>query len=147
MIRRPPRSTRTDTLFPYTTLFRSRPRWREARRRQLRARPARFADGFGGAHRPRPGRDHGAGRDGAAARGRVEQVVVDGAQLAVQLVILRGKGDRRQDDVALQVAGGLYADVVELARPAADVFVVGEVLGAGIGRVSCRERVCQSVWI
>src|SRR3546814_9232858 len=31
MIRRPPRSTRTDTLFPYTTLFRSMPggwRWR-----------------------------------------------------------------------------------------------------------------------
>src|SRR3546814_4933758 len=28
MIRRPPRSTRTDTLFPYTTLFRS---WRCAR--------------------------------------------------------------------------------------------------------------------
>src|SRR3546814_8051414 len=31
MIRRPPRSTRTDTLFPYTTLFRSRNRalrWR-----------------------------------------------------------------------------------------------------------------------
>src|SRR3546814_4264396 len=26
MIRRPPRSTRTDTLFPYTTLFRSFPR-------------------------------------------------------------------------------------------------------------------------
>src|SRR3546814_4447752 len=26
MIRRPPRSTRTDTLFPYTTLFRSRAR-------------------------------------------------------------------------------------------------------------------------
>src|SRR3546814_1787604 len=37
MIRRPPRSTRTDTLFPYTTLFRSwhrrrGPRWPEARR-------------------------------------------------------------------------------------------------------------------
>src|SRR3546814_2313258 len=27
MIRRPPRSTRTDTLFPYTTLFRSRDRF------------------------------------------------------------------------------------------------------------------------
>src|SRR3546814_13438614 len=26
MSRRPPRSTRTDTLFPYTTLFRSQPR-------------------------------------------------------------------------------------------------------------------------
>src|SRR3546814_4036030 len=32
MIRRPPRSTRTDTLFPYTTLFRSRDAlWRKAR--------------------------------------------------------------------------------------------------------------------
>src|SRR3546814_2616686 len=29
MIRRPPRSTRTDTLFPYTTLFRSLARFRE----------------------------------------------------------------------------------------------------------------------
>src|SRR3546814_10802832 len=27
MIRRPPRSTRTDTLFPYTTLFRSAASW------------------------------------------------------------------------------------------------------------------------
>src|SRR3546814_2198765 len=27
MIRRPPRSTRTDTLFPYTTLFRSPHQW------------------------------------------------------------------------------------------------------------------------
>src|SRR3546814_1771232 len=33
MIRRPPRSTRTDTLFPYTTLFRSRPDDRRAHRR------------------------------------------------------------------------------------------------------------------
>src|SRR3546814_16468211 len=33
MIRRPPRTTRTDTLFPYTTLFRSR-------RRQARAPPS-----------------------------------------------------------------------------------------------------------
>src|SRR3546814_4040017 len=32
MIRRPPRSTRTDTLFPYTTLFRSRWRRREIER-------------------------------------------------------------------------------------------------------------------
>src|SRR3546814_15030205 len=30
MIRRPPRSTRTDTLFPYTTLFRSSRRWSTA---------------------------------------------------------------------------------------------------------------------
>src|SRR6056297_2356150 len=41
MTRRPPRSTRTDTLFPYTTLFRPRRR-RDARRdRSGRARPRR----------------------------------------------------------------------------------------------------------
>src|SRR3546814_9386944 len=39
MIRRPPRSTRTDTLFPYTTLFRSHAR-RCARGREIAA-PAR----------------------------------------------------------------------------------------------------------
>src|SRR3546814_10062126 len=40
MIRRPPRSTRTDTLFPYTTLFRSR---RRPPRKQGRSAPgARF---------------------------------------------------------------------------------------------------------
>src|SRR3546814_5603634 len=37
MIRRPPRSTRTDTLFPYTTLFRSFQRYRG--RSQLRKEP------------------------------------------------------------------------------------------------------------
>src|SRR3546814_7349382 len=35
MIRRPPRSTRTDTLFPYTTLFRSCPLSHALIRRRL----------------------------------------------------------------------------------------------------------------
>src|SRR3546814_6561355 len=35
MIRRPPRSTRTDTLFPYTTLFRSLDRGRPGRTQAL----------------------------------------------------------------------------------------------------------------
>src|SRR3546814_15649090 len=36
MIRRPPRSTRTDTLFPYTTLFRSHRDELDALQRELR---------------------------------------------------------------------------------------------------------------
>src|SRR3546814_20425974 len=36
MIRRPPRSTRTDTLFPYTPLFRSEPAARTGRDRRAR---------------------------------------------------------------------------------------------------------------
>src|SRR3546814_4872541 len=47
MIRRPPRSTRTDTLFPYTTLFRSCPRVGDRRDRRLRARPVPDAAGAG----------------------------------------------------------------------------------------------------
>src|SRR3546814_10209068 len=43
MIRRPPRSTRTDTLFPYTTLFRS-PARRGWWRRRLRAEGAERGD-------------------------------------------------------------------------------------------------------
>src|SRR3546814_9960464 len=41
MIRRPPRSTRTDTLFPYTTLFRSRTPAISARP-ELETRPRRM---------------------------------------------------------------------------------------------------------
>src|SRR3546814_12758230 len=52
MIRRPPRSTRTDTLFPYTTLFRS-----------AAARPAR-------AHGAAPGARSGQAPVGGARGGR-----------------------------------------------------------------------------
>src|SRR3546814_12848132 len=43
MIRRPPRSTRTDTLFPYTTLFRSM-LGREAVKRQAVVAAIHFGD-------------------------------------------------------------------------------------------------------
>src|SRR3546814_20358660 len=54
MIRRPPRSTRTDTLFPYTTLFRSNG---QAPARLRASRQWHGADGTSGAasaprHRP-----------------------------------------------------------------------------------------------
>src|SRR3546814_4637248 len=47
MIRRPPRSTRTDTLFPYTTLFRSldHGRRRVDRRHRQRDQVVRPAEG------------------------------------------------------------------------------------------------------
>src|SRR3546814_10588804 len=45
MIRRPPRSTRTDTLFPYTTLFRSAlPRYRRSHRPRPPRRPFPITD-------------------------------------------------------------------------------------------------------
>src|SRR3546814_18495784 len=72
MIRRPPRSTRTDTLLPYTTLFRSDPQeaWQEGNpggedcaegRGDERRQPGRFGEGREEAdelrhHDQRPGR-------------------------------------------------------------------------------------------
>src|SRR3546814_9821510 len=50
MIRRPPRSTRTDTLFPYTTLFRS-VRSLEANRRSRRLQLLRSCPHLGLFHR------------------------------------------------------------------------------------------------
>src|SRR3546814_8790650 len=72
MIRRPPRSTRTDTLFPYTTLFRARapaprPAQLPAHRGGDRRRPGRTV-------RPRRRRRHAGVPPGqvagAGARGR-----------------------------------------------------------------------------
>src|SRR3546814_15476209 len=70
MIRRPPRSTRTDTLFPYTTLFRSAaagtaqpvPRRTPAASLTDLQRPGDHAGGGG------PGRRALLGRDGAGLR-------------------------------------------------------------------------------
>src|SRR3546814_15014075 len=66
MIRRPPRSTRTDTLLPYTTLFRSHyPADRESARRGDRAGDA--AQGFLGFG---VSRAHGAAAAHSMERGR-----------------------------------------------------------------------------
>src|SRR3546814_10054313 len=48
MIRRPPRSTRTDTLFPYTTLFRSRTVGCERTTPANQSYPVRRCSGRGG---------------------------------------------------------------------------------------------------
>src|SRR3546814_17207920 len=59
MIRRPPRSTRTDTLFPYTTLFRSLPA--DLSTRAVDEYLAVLDDAaFGGASQAVPGRDYAA---------------------------------------------------------------------------------------
>src|SRR3546814_1817191 len=76
MIRRPPRSTRTDTLFPYTTLFRSAARTAPGRQEQPAAgeralRGQVFHAGHDG-HHPEPGFERPE-REGAGAQKRSEE--------------------------------------------------------------------------
>src|SRR3546814_13493437 len=65
MIRRPPRSTRTDTLFPYTTLFRSYYRVR------LTLGNKEHHDGAGNLH-------HAAGTQGHFRHGGLDPLAGDG---------------------------------------------------------------------
>src|SRR3546814_2069818 len=63
MIRRPPRSTRTDTLFPYTTLFRSWGRTRrQDRGRRQQGKPcqcsANMTKSWAVAHRSERSEEH-----------------------------------------------------------------------------------------
>src|SRR3546814_6642390 len=46
MLRRPPRSTRTDTLFPYTTLFRSADCWDRSEELRGMGSAAAYGDGL-----------------------------------------------------------------------------------------------------
>src|SRR3546814_3957948 len=71
MIRRPPRSTRTDTLFPYTTLFRSdRPPRQLAQHRHSGAYPPRARALRGLRRRRRRISRNGRPRVGRTARAR-----------------------------------------------------------------------------
>src|SRR3546814_10479944 len=82
MIRRPPRSTRTDTLFPYTTLFRSptarcaaRPCGHRRRRRSGGeiSLPAGFRGGPGAGRQEPCAQSHRAHLDGDSRHGRSEE--------------------------------------------------------------------------
>src|SRR3546814_13100309 len=115
MLRRPPRSTRTDTLFPYTTLFRSQPAaqavadviehlfWRRAAAARLSGGPA--IDDHAHAPRltpPAQPRDHRV-LEQPARLGHRPQVVAEEAQIELR--------ERRAAGARLHVvAQGLHVD-------------------------------------
>src|SRR3546814_7807730 len=111
MIRRPPRSTRTDTLFPYTTLFRSLPP------AQVRRPPP-----LGVGERDAGGRDPGRG---AGDRAVAVAAVRAGrrARAGAEGLRLRPVRERRQHarwrtmDVRQLLAAGLERGDNELAPP------------------------------
>src|SRR3546814_13077125 len=123
MIRRPPRSTRTDTLFPYTTLFRS---------------DGRFLRGAGGSRPQEEAVDQRADRlaEAAAARGHAaRRPPVARSQEGYPAPPRRAAQERAGRDAVR--AAGLHEPAERIAgRLDPDME---------IGRASCRERVCQYV--
>src|SRR3546814_11339798 len=103
MIRRPPRSTRTDTLFPYTTLFRSKgveDQYVEPARRLLRQFEPRIAEDD-----RRIGRAMGQeGEFGGIARNPHHRRVDLEKRPALPRLAIAGQGTRPQaDDAARRV--------------------------------------------
>src|SRR3546814_12379854 len=115
MIPRPPRSTRTDTLFPYTTLFRSALLDAESIKRFR----SRYREIFG-----------------ATATGDpLYQAISDGRRLA---------GMEHWLPLFEEKLVTLFDHLGEDAVYVRDSVVAGAA-DAQIGRASCRDRVCQYV--
>src|SRR3546814_6732588 len=115
MIRRPPRSTRTDTLFPYTTLFRSK--CRPACRPAFEARGSGADDAF----RPRP------------ARVDPERVLGDEAEVAFD----------RQSERAPQPPQLGQADITKLREPEAQVAQAECAIGLGRNEFRSEEHTSE----
>src|SRR3546814_18129620 len=119
MIRRPPRSTRTDTLFPYTTLFRSR-------------FGLRLADLEAAAEREERARQR--------QRHHAAEVLEDACQLAdhrraVLLDLIGGVDERMVQALQLAVAAHRHETAPVL------VLLAHVALGAELGSTSGRDRV------
>src|SRR3546814_14869073 len=107
MIRRPPRSTRTDTLFPYTTLFRSDEAADGARDRAQKFQPrdARVASGRRDedARRAAAAAQRG-GVDGLDGRKGLAEADDDTRETAVANDQVRTEAERHQGDEGVEVA-------------------------------------------
>src|SRR3546814_13479289 len=119
MIRRPPRSTRTDTLFPYTTLFRS------ARLQRLQRVGEKLAERLIRRYQALPARQR------------------------PQLWLTYHLYYKASDWIGPKVARALRIPYVVAEASVAYKRAAGPWAASHrvvqIGRASCRERVCQSV--
>src|SRR3546814_12861826 len=101
MIRRPPRSTRTDTLFPYTTLFRSKARplyaettrqWPEEGSSRVRRLLLPVGDGHGGVGYVLTAQSYSPGwtEQGETPRPRQHMIAIEALEKGVLQATLRG---------------------------------------------------------
>src|SRR3546814_18816796 len=128
MIRRPPRSTRTDTLFPYTTLFRSPLATGAVGRRS-------GAVGYLPDRLP-------------AVAGDVDAQRADRGRIFDRTAAMRVFRPRRIEPAAHHRrarARAVQPEIVDPRRRADGVRPAQPADRPEIGRASCRERVCKYV--
>src|SRR3546814_14804916 len=135
MIRRPPRSTRTDTLFPYTTLFRSL---------------AELAEEIGGLAVRGDITDEGdlaALADAAVARFGHLDIALNATGWGLLKPFLETTKEDIERIAALQFTGPIlfYQAMLRRMRDDGSIIQISSATASKIGRASCRERVCQYV--
>src|SRR3546814_5176157 len=137
MIRRPPRSTRTDTLFPYTTLFRSdelKSKWQtekdvveaiQEKKGQLEQLKIEMEQAK---------RNGDFGRASELQYGLIPETEKAVEDLSAKLIGIQEHSRMLKEEVTAE-------DIAEAVARWTGIPVTR--LGAKIGRASCRERVCQ----
>src|SRR3546814_12668298 len=91
MVRRPPRSTRTDTLFPYTTLFRSSAQGTADRAARAAPLDAQYVGNGGAGGRP----DGGIAGDLAESAGEAALAAEDALQFPEEAIEAFAYRDRK----------------------------------------------------
>src|SRR3546814_18138214 len=122
MIRRPPKSTRTDTLFPYTTLFRSTGHRLDRPERTRRPAPPPMITRLS--------------QSRLALTGLFVLAALIGAGILFAMQTWLPGGDRARIEAVVHDYVLAHPELIPQAIPR---------LQDPIGRASCRERVCQYV--
>src|SRR3546814_3575429 len=144
MFRQPPRSTRTDTRVPYTTLFQDKPAaapgkpgWRE------RLRGSGFSRGLGGLFSRNPKLD-----DDLLDEIETALITADVGVTATTGLVehLRKRMKAREFADARALLAALRSELVALLSPVAKPLAIDSAARPcviQIGRASCRDRECQ----
>src|SRR3546814_20441846 len=138
MIRRPPRSTRTDTLFPYTTLFRSVEALVDLLKGEALAHQA--VD-----RQAAPTVEGDVARHVAQRHAASDIAALHGAFLGDQADVLHWEAVVGMGEAGGHRGAAALGDAVAKLHRLHRARHLEGVINDEIGRASCRARVCQSV--
>src|SRR3546814_18966062 len=139
MIRRPPRSTRTDTLFPYTTLFRSTENGVTALQMDIKITSITEEIMKIALTQAKDGRMHILGEMSKALRDARNEVNKNAPRITVITI------PKEKIREVIGTGGKVIRELCETTAANVDIEDAGTI--KEISRASCRDRVAQYVYL